>query len=115
MEGVTFVDAYDPDRPQVKEFIEVYKKEFGKTPFSLPAYGYDAIHLAADAVKKAGSLDKEKIREAMQSIKGWEGVVGAKGSSISFGDTRAGFDRNGAVVRVIKNNDHGPVIFSGAK
>jgi branched-chain amino acid transport system substrate-binding protein len=115
MEGVTFIDAYDPDRPQVKEFIAVYRKEFGKTPFSLPAYGYDAVHLAAAAIAKAGSLDKEKIRAAMQATKGFEGVIGAKGSAISFGDKRAGFDPNGAVVRVIKNNDHGPVVFSGSK
>lgn len=115
MEGVTFIDAYDPDKPQVKEFIAVYKKEFGKAPFSLPAYGYDAIHLAADAIKRAGSLDREKIRAAMQATKGWVGVIGAKGASIGFGDKRAGFDPNGAVVRVIKNNDHGPVVFSRAK
>ena len=115
MEGVTFIDAYDPDRPQVKEFVEVYKKEFGKVPFSLPAYGYDAIHLAADAVKRAGSLDKEKIRAAMQETKGWVGVIGAKGSSINFGATRAGFDPNGAVVRVIEKNNHGKVVHEGAK
>ncbi len=115
MEGVTFIDAYDPDKPEVKEFMEIYKKEFGKVPFSLPAYGYDAINLAVDAIKRAGSLDKEKIREAMQATKGWVGVIGAKGASINFGNTRAGFDPNGAVVRVIENNNHGKVVHSGAK
>lgn len=115
MEGVAFIDAYDIDRPEVKAFIEVYKKEFGQPPYSLPAYGYDAIHLAVDAIKRAGSLDKEKIREAMQATKGWTGVVGAKGSSISFGDKRAGFDPNGGVVRIVENNAHGKVVHSGAK
>jgi len=115
MEGVTFIDAYDPDKPEVKAFIEVYKKEFGKVPFSLPAYGYDSIFLAVDAIKRAGSLDKEKIRAAMQETKGWVGVVGARGSSINFGNTRAGFANNGAVVRVIENNNHGKVVFSPAK
>ena len=115
MEGVTFIDAYDPDKPEVKAFIEVYKKEFGKEPFSLPAYGYDAIHLAADAIKRAGSFDREKIRVAMQATKGWVGVIGAKGSSINFGDKRAGFDPNGAVVRVIVKNNHGKVVHEGAK
>jgi branched-chain amino acid transport system substrate-binding protein len=115
MEGVTFIDAYDPDKPEVKAFIEVYKKEFGKVPFSLPAYGYDAINLAVDAIKRAGSFDREKIRAAMQGTKGWVGVIGAKGSSITFVDKRAGFDHNGAVVRVIENNNHGKVVHAGAK
>lgn len=115
MEGVTFIDAYDPAKPEVKAFIEVYKKEFGKVPFSLPAYGYDAIHLAVDAITRAGSFDREKIREAMQATKGWVGVIGAIGSSITFVDKRAGFDPNGAVVRVIEGNNHGRVVHSGAK
>ncbi len=114
MEGVAFVDAYDPDRPETKTFIEVYKKEYGQVPFSLPAYGYDAIHLVADTVKRAGSLDKEKIRAAMQATNGWVGVIGAKGSSLTCGDKRACFDPNGAVVRIIENNNHGRVVHSGA-
>ncbi len=115
MEGVAFIDAYDPDRPQVKEFIEVYKKEYGQVPFSLPAYGYDAIHLVADVVQRAGTLDKEKIRATMQATKGWVGVIGAKDASISCGDKRACFDPNGAVVRVIEKNTHGRVVHSGAR
>jgi hypothetical protein len=51
----------------------------------------------------------------MQETKNWVGVVGARGSSISFVDKRAGFDRNGAVVRVIENNNHGKVVHAGAK
>lgn len=115
LDGVAFIDAMDPDKPNAKAFAELYKKKFGKTPFALPGYGYDGIHLITEAIRRAGSTDREKVREAMSKIDGWEGVMGAKGESISFSKGRAGFSQEGAVVRLIENNTHGPVVFSGTK
>src|SRR3982751_4337036 len=66
--GVTFVDAYDPDKPEVKAFEAAYKKATGKDPFNLHGYGYDGIMMVAEAIKRAGSVDKEKIRAAMQTL-----------------------------------------------
>ena len=116
MEGVAFIDAYDPDKAQTKAFIAYYKKETGREPFSLPGYGWDGIMFIADAIKHAGSTDKEAIRKAMQDTKGWVGVMGAKGATIEMRDGgRKGFDPEGATVRVIKDNGHGPVVHSGTK
>jgi len=113
--GVTFVDAYDPDKPEVKEFVAAYKKSTGKEPFNLHGYGYDGIHLVAEAIKKAGSTDKEKIREAMQTVK-YKGVMGAKGMEYSFPEgKRVGFDPNGMVVRVYEGDKQGRVIYTGQK
>src|SRR5262245_56181994 len=67
MEGVVFVDAFDADKPEAKAFTEAYVKEYHEQPPSLPAYGWDGIHLIAKAIEKAGSLDKEKLRAAMAS------------------------------------------------
>jgi branched-chain amino acid transport system substrate-binding protein len=113
--GVTFVDAYDPEKPQVKEFEAAYKKATGKDSFNLHGYGYDGIMLVAEAIKKAGSADKEKIREAMQGLE-YEGVMGAKGMKYHFPEgKRAGFDPNGMVVRVYENDKQGRVIHVGQK
>ena len=113
--GVTFVDAYDPDKPEVKEFVAAYKKSTGKEPFNLHGYGYDGIHLVAEAIKQAGSTDKEKIREAMQTVK-YKGVMGAKGMEYSFPEgKRVGFDPNGMVVRVYEGDKQGRVIYTGQK
>ena len=113
--GVTFVDAYDPDKPEVKEFVAAYKKATGKDPFNLHGYGYDGIHLVAEAIKKAGSTDKEKIREAMQTVT-YKGVMGAKGMEYHFPDgKRVGFDPNGMVVRVYEGDKQGRVIYTGQK
>ena len=113
MEGVAFVDAFDVDKPEAIAFINIYRKEFGEAPSSLPAYGWDGIHLIAQAIGKAGSLDKEKIRAALQSIDNFTGAIGAKGSHWGFGGgKRTGFDPNGAVIRIVKNNQHGHVVHS---
>jgi branched-chain amino acid transport system substrate-binding protein len=116
MEGVVFVDAYDIDKPEAKAFRDIYFKEYNEEPSSLPAYGWDGIHLVAVAIARAGSVDKEKVRAAIASTTGFVGASGAKGSSWGFRDgKRTGFDPQGAVVRIIKNNQHGPVVFAGQK
>jgi branched-chain amino acid transport system substrate-binding protein len=113
--GVTFVDAYDPDKPEVKEFVAAYKKATGKEPFNLHGYGYDGIMMVAEAIKKAGSTDKEKIREAMQTLT-YKGVMGAKGMEYHFAEgKRVGFDPNGMVVRVYEGDKQGRVVYTGQK
>jgi branched-chain amino acid transport system substrate-binding protein len=113
LEGVVFIDAFDPDKKEAKAFIDSYKKTHGKVPFSLPAYGYDGLHVLADAIRRAGSTEPGKLRAALAATTGYVGVLGAKGSAVDFSADRAGFSKQGAVVRVIKNNAHGPVVHSG--
>ncbi|TMH33403.1 MAG: ABC transporter substrate-binding protein [Betaproteobacteria bacterium] len=111
--GITFVDAYDPDKPEVKAFEAAYRKETGKEPANLHGYGYDGIMLVAEAIKKAGSTDKEKIRAAMQSLT-YGGVMGAKGMKYRFPEgKRTGFDPNGMVVRVYEGDRQGRVVHVG--
>ena len=115
IDGVTFVDAYDPDKPQVKAFEAAYRKETGKDPFNMHGYGYDGIMLVAEAIKKAGAPDKEKIRAAMQSLT-YEGVMGAQGMKYSFPEgKRTGFDPNGMVVRIYEGDKQGRVVHVGQK
>jgi branched-chain amino acid transport system substrate-binding protein len=113
--GITFVDAYDPDKPEVKAFEAAYKKATGKDPQNLHGYGYDGIMLIADAIRRAGSTDKEKIRAAMQQTD-YAGVMGAKGMKYRFPEgKRVGFDPNGMVVRVYEKDRQGRVLHVGTK
>lgn len=115
IDGVTFVDAYDPEKPEVKAFEAAYRKATGKEPFNLHGYGYDGIMLVTEAIKRAGSTDKEKIRAAMQSLT-YAGVMGAKGMKYSFPEgKRAGYDPNGMVVRVYEGDRQGRVVHVGQK
>ena len=113
--GVTFVDAYDPEKAEVKAFEAAYKKATGKEPQNLHGYGYDGINLIVDAIRRAGSTDKEKIRAAMQETD-YAGVMGAKGMRYRFpAGKRVGFDPNGMVVRVYEKDKQGRVLHVGAK
>jgi branched-chain amino acid transport system substrate-binding protein len=113
--GVTFVDAYDPEKAEVKAFEAAYKKATGKDPQNLHGYGYDGINLIVDAIRRAGSTDKEKIRAAMQETD-YAGVMGAKGMRYRFpAGKRVGFDPNGMVVRVYEKDKQGRVLHVGAK
>jgi branched-chain amino acid transport system substrate-binding protein len=115
IDGVTFVDAYDPDKPEVRAFEAAYRKATGREPFNLHGYGYDGIMLVADAIRRAGSLDKEKIRAAMQQTS-YAGVMGAKGMKYAFPEgKRAGFDPNGMVVRIYEGDTQGKVVHVGQK
>ena len=115
LDGITFVDAWDPAKPQVKEFIAGYAREMGVEPFNMMAYGYDGVMLAADAIRRAGSTDKDKVRAAMQQTK-YEGVLGATGMSYTFpAGKRTGFDPNGMVVRQYEGDQQGRVLHVGAK
>lgn len=116
LDGVTFVDAFDPNKPEVKRFMEAYKKDTGSDAYNLHGYGYDGIMMVAEAIRRAGGTDKEKIREAMQATRGYSGVMGAQGASYGFADgRRTGFDTNGMVVRVFERDQQGKVVHIGAK
>lgn len=117
LDGVAFVDAFDPAKPEVQRFIEAFKKDTGTAPYNLHGYGYDGIMLVADAIKRAGGTDKDKVREAMQATKSWQGgVMGGVGSGYGFVDgKRTGFDTNGMVVRVYEGDVQGRVVHVGAK
>ncbi len=117
LDGLTFVDAFDPAKPQTRQFIENYKKDNnGTEPYNLNGYGYDGVLLVVDAIKRAGSTDKEKVREAMQATRGFQGVMGGVGTSYGFADgKRTGFDPNGMVVRVYEGDAQGKVVHVGTK
>jgi branched-chain amino acid transport system substrate-binding protein len=64
--------------PGVKKFFTGYKKEYGTVPENaFAALGYDGLGLVADAIGRAGSVEPDKIREALSVSKGYPGVTGA--------------------------------------
>ncbi len=116
LDGITFVDAWDPAKPQVKQFVAGFTKEMGYEPHNMMGYGYDGVMLAADAIRRAGSTDKEKVRQAMQATRGYRGVLGAVDATYGFADgKRIGFDPEGMVVRMYEGDRQGRVLHVGTK
>lgn len=67
--------AQDPD-PKVRSFVSAYRARYGSVPDALAALGYDAVMLVADAIRRAGSTDPAKIREALAATRSFHGVTG---------------------------------------
>ena len=51
----------------IKEFVENYEKRYGEEPNYHSANGYVRMQILEAAVKRAGSFDPEKVREALAS------------------------------------------------
>ncbi|MFN3648779.1 MAG: ABC transporter substrate-binding protein [Armatimonadota bacterium] len=78
-----FTDCYfsnhfspEEDRPEVKEFVEAYRRKFNEEPNALAALGYDSVKLVVDAARRAGSMERQAIRDALEQTKEFNGVAG---------------------------------------
>ena len=68
--GYTFLaqDLNAPS-PQLKSFLERYKKQFpAQEVTSFSTYGHDALYAIYEAIKKAGSTDRDKIATALTDL-----------------------------------------------
>jgi branched-chain amino acid transport system substrate-binding protein len=55
--------------PRASEFVEAYRKEFAEAdPSYQSASGYGGCELLLEAIKRAGSLDGEKVRAALLKL-----------------------------------------------
>lgn len=62
--------------PEIQNFVKAYKAKFNVEPDSLAALAYDAAKVLADAIKRAGGTDSAKLKDAINSTKGFAGVTG---------------------------------------
>ena len=61
--------------PAIQKFTTEFKSRWKNEPSSLAAQAYDSIGILLQAIKNAGTLDREKVREAVQNID-YKGVSG---------------------------------------
>ncbi|MCX4585527.1 branched-chain amino acid ABC transporter substrate-binding protein [Streptomyces sp. NBC_01481] len=58
--------------PGAESWIASYKKKFGSEPGPYSTQSYDAVRVAAEAIKKAGSTDGDKIIKALEGLNGFD-------------------------------------------
>jgi branched-chain amino acid transport system substrate-binding protein len=64
--------------PDIQSFYKAYKAAYNTEPENaFAALGYDGVGLIADAIKRAGSAEPAKIREALASTSGFNGITGS--------------------------------------
>jgi branched-chain amino acid transport system substrate-binding protein len=78
LEGDFFSTHLAPDEklPLVQNFVNEFRAKYGETPDSMAALGYDSAMILADAIKRAGSTDGAKVRDALAATKDFSGVTG---------------------------------------
>lgn len=78
LEGSFYSTHYFPEDPNplIQKFVSEYRRTHGRTPDGLSALGYDAARVLADAIRRAGSTDRAKVRDAIASTKDFPGVTG---------------------------------------
>lgn len=108
-EGIIFpagrlliAESLPDDNPQ-KALLMAYKKDY-EAKFNEPAstfggHGYDAITILAAAIKEGGN-DREKVRDAIENLKGFAGTGGV----FNFSPTdHNGLDINAFQMMTVKN------------
>jgi branched-chain amino acid transport system substrate-binding protein len=88
--------------PAAKEFAAKYEAAYKSAPDLFGAWTYDAVHVLALAIDNAKSLDPQRIRQAILSVKGYSGAEGTYN-----------FDQNGDGLHGynIVKNDNGRIVF----
>ena len=77
-EGIVVASFFHPDDPraEVQQFGAAFRARLGYGPDTGSALGYDAIHLLARAIKRAGSAAPNDIARALTEMPLWTGVTG---------------------------------------
>ena len=88
--------------PAAKEFATKYQAIYKSAPDQFGAWTYDAVHVLALAIDSAKSLEPQRIREAILSVKSYQGAEGTYN-----------FDQNGDGLHGynIVKNDNGKIVF----
>jgi branched-chain amino acid transport system substrate-binding protein len=96
------VDFNADSSAAAREFATKYEATYKSAPDGGGAWTYDAVHVLALAIDKAKSLEPQKIREAILSVKGHPAAEGTYN-----------FDQNGDALRGynIVKNDNGKIVF----
>ncbi len=97
IEGAYLCSHYSPadPSPRVQNFVQAYKKRFGSTPDSNASLGYDSVLVLVDAIKRAGSTDRAKIRDALAATKNFAAVTG----NITI-DAQRNASKNAVIIQV---------------
>jgi branched-chain amino acid transport system substrate-binding protein len=78
LDGSYFSNHYTDENPAplIQGFVKRYREKFGATPDSMAALGYDAAHVAFDAMARATDLSGPAVRDAIAATTAFPGVGG---------------------------------------
>jgi branched-chain amino acid transport system substrate-binding protein len=98
LEGSFYSTHYFPSDPNpiIQKFVTKYRQQHNRTPDGLAALAYDAALIVVDAIKRAGTTDGPKLRDAIAATKDFQGVTG----TITLGPDRNPQGKSMVIVEV---------------
>ena len=94
--------ANDAQKPVVMAYTKAYQDMWKSDVSTFGGHAYDGLMLAIDAIKRAGSTDKGKVRDALEATKGYIGTGGVVNMSAT---DHMGLDLSAFRMLEIKNGD----------
>lgn len=67
---------FESTEPKIQEFVKSFKARFNEIPDAMAALGYDSVYVLVDAIKRAGTTESAKLRDAIAATKDFAGVTG---------------------------------------
>ena len=67
----------DPQKKVVLGYKRDYESRYKSDVSTFGGHAYDGLMIAVEALKKAGGTDKAKVRDAIESVRGFMGTAGA--------------------------------------
>jgi branched-chain amino acid transport system substrate-binding protein len=92
----------DPQKKVVLGYKREYESRFKSDVSTFGGHAYDGLMIAVAALKKAGSADKAKVRDAIESVRGLMGTAGVFNYSAS---DHVGLDVSGFRMLEIRKGD----------
>jgi branched-chain amino acid transport system substrate-binding protein len=106
--GTYIIDSFDRGRddPALKKFFAEFQKRAGYAPEGVAAITYSSVRLMADAIKRAGSTDPVKVRDAIAATKNYPILEG----------NLIGFNKNREIIMPVSVNviKDGKFTFAGS-
>jgi branched-chain amino acid transport system substrate-binding protein len=94
--------ANDPQKPIVTAYEKTYKAAYKQDVSTFGGYAYDGLMLAVDAMKRANSTDKAKVRDALEATKG---LVATSGTFNMSASDHMGLDLSSFRMLEVKGGD----------
>ena len=74
LEGSYFTRGFNVESPSAAPFVEAYAAMFMEPPDGPSAWGYDAMALLTLAIKNAGTLEPDAVRDALANTTNYQGA-----------------------------------------
>ena len=76
--GVLIADQLPagPQRAVLESFIAEYSAKYGSEPSAFAGHAYDGLYLMVEAIRRAGTIDKAAVRDALEATQGFVGITG---------------------------------------